>query len=183
MTDVLLITQRPSNLSNKSNDVLRYSIKPGKESLVESVEAQINSQEWQIVYDSEIVLTDLAYGNQKVSLRAVSKEGSRSQSIEYRWFVENVKPVIVINSKPDAQISADSQILFSSPEPTAVIATICTINQQAIPACQSPIPLNNLIKGANYEVRIQFTDSAGNISDPAVINFQYVLGDIKSEEI
>ena len=166
--DTVRIMQAPSEFTNKTSDVVRYQISPTVEQFVDRVEYQLNNDEWQIAYDNEIVLTALAFGAQGIYLRTVSKNGSVSETSEYNWFVDYANPEITIDSKPDAVIaSRTAQIFFTIKEPN-IQEISCSINQEIIPDCKSPINLQNLMNPAGHEVRIYVKDLAGNSTEQKI---------------
>lgn len=171
--EVLRFADTPQSLTSDVNDVVRYEIVEGKLDVVEFVEYKLNSEDWKPAYDSEIVLTGLMNGAQKISIRATSKTGSQSDELHYMWLVDSISPVITFNSKPAAQIiESMAQVNFSFSE--AVGSVSCRLNNQVINNCSSPLTLNNLVTGITYQFLLQATDLVGNGSSGS---FQFTVVD------
>lgn len=168
LNDIILLTERPKLISNKINDSIHYEISPSKIDSVDYVEFKLNSDPWKSVYDNEVLLTDLVYGEQTIFFRAYSKSGSESDILEYNWYIDNIAPTITMIAQPTAVININSAQIEFSVQETNLLTLTCTLNQQVIPGCPSPIVLYDLINLTNYEVKIKATDSAGNSTEISV---------------
>jgi hypothetical protein len=171
--EILRYTQKPNSITNLTNDVVRYEVVAGFQSLVDRVEYRLNNGDWATAYDQEIVLTSLSNGPQKISIRAISNTGSISEALDYVWSVDNISPQITTNSKPNAQIiELSTQVVFSVSEP--VSSQNCQLNGVNLNNCVSPLMLTNLVLNTSYVLTIEVMDLAGNLSSTETVQFSVV---------
>ena len=81
--EVIKIVEMPRSLTADVNGIVRYEIVAEKLEAVDFVEYKINSENWKVAYEPEILLTSLMNGSQKISFRATSKYGSQSDEVSY----------------------------------------------------------------------------------------------------
>lgn len=168
VNDFIKVTEMPNEFTNQSNGVIRYEVAPALLDATDYVEFQIDAQDWQIAYDNQIVLTGVAYGQHAIKFRAISKNGSASEISAFSWFVDNVKPALSLDPIPPSTIQqSTAQIAFTLIEQN-IQTVVCTINEEIIPNCQSPISLQNLSNLTAYEVKIKIKDRAGNTTEQSV---------------
>lgn len=171
---LIQFTELPATVSPKLNEVIRYKILNTKSDYVFRVEYKLNDGDWTENVSNEIGLTGLSNGEQKISVRAISKDGSISSPAAYTWFVDNLKPQIIINSKPDYfTIDTSAQVVFTVID-SSIFQTDCWVNQVVVPNCKTVVNLENLTEGMTYDVTIKATDIAGNFFDQNV-SFTVVL--------
>lgn len=177
---VVRLKSTPDSLTNLKTGEFEIEISSDKSSIVQDIEYSLDGGAWKTV-GSMLFVDNLETGNHKVSIRAVSKDGSRSEAIDYIWFVDLSKPEVVINTKPPAVTSETSASFeFSASDSHAFVSKIlCFVDNEEVPNCSSPLNLQNLSRGM-HKVEIKAKDQAGNFSDVSSYEFRVAELQVKS---
>lgn len=85
--DVVRLKATPAPLTNQTSGEFEIEIASDKASIVKELEYSVDGGEWKPV-GSMLIVDGLGPGNHKVSVRAVSKDGTRSEAVDYIWFVD-----------------------------------------------------------------------------------------------
>lgn len=179
-SNVITLKLKPGLLTNQLSSEFEVEIEKEKADIVKAIEYKIDDGDWATAW-TIIVANALTPGNHKISLRAISKDGSKTPPLDYIWFVDSVKPELIFNSTPPLLAGLRDVVFeFSANDSlTTVEKVLCYLDDEEIAGCVSPIQLNALAKGP-HRFHVKAMDKAGNLSEDLLYDFEIVDPTLKA---
>ncbi len=117
---------------------------------------------------SPVVLTAVATGQHRFSVRATDRAGNVGSPVSVTWTYtppDTTPPVVTIGSAPASQTTdTGARISFASSEPGSSFS--CSLDGSAFAACTSPASYTSLVVGS-HTFSVRATDAAGNTGQAA----------------
>lgn len=122
---------------------------------------------------------NLSEGNQSFQIKAVDLVGNVSSTLQHVWFVDRVKPEVMITAGPAAVINvttANLQFVATDADGGTISSLECRLDAGNWEACVSPKIFEDLARG-DHRFEVRATDSVGLVSDIKDLAFKVEIMD------